>query len=355
MHRIRRFWWIACAGLAAVGCQPAPPAGGQSGPPAVSVAKPVQRQVMNYEDLTGQTEAVEMVDVRARVTGYLNSVEFVDGSEVREGDLLFQIDARPYQDQLDQAVAQVKANQESYRLAQTIYASDNSAGSAVPRQQVAQDYASMLEADARTKASIASTEVNKLNMEFTQVTAPISGQISRTYVTRGNLITQDSTPLTTIVKPDPMYAYFELDEPTLLRIRRDIIEGRSPVPTQGMTPVYFGLQGEDGWPHQGVVDFVNNQINPATGTISVRGVFANPLPSGDIPRITAAAVGMFGLSIPRLPGRGRCRPWPCRRRGGCGPASGSCRPACSCASTCPSASRTTPCSSATGPYPPTRG
>ena len=148
----------------------------------------------------------------------------------------------------------------------------------------------MDEADARVKASEASTEVYRLNLEFTKVTSPINGRVGREFLTLGNLVNQDQTLLTTVVSQDPMYAYFDMDEPTLLRIRRAINQGRIKRTGEGKLPVSMGLQGEDGFPHQGTINFVNNQVNPATGSISVRGIFANPEPNGGIRLMTP---GMF--------------------------------------------------------------
>src|SRR5262249_46289096 len=146
---------------------------------------------------------------------------------------------------------------------------------AASQQLLDQDAAAVAEAQARVKAFQASTEVYRLNVEFTKVTSPIDGQISRYYLTPGNLVNQDQTLLTTVVSLDPMYAYFDMDEPTLLRIRRAINVGRIKLPQDGVIPALMGLQGEDDFPHRGTIDFVNNQVNPTTGSISVRGVFPN--------------------------------------------------------------------------------
>src|SRR5262249_7014186 len=137
------------------------------------------------------------------------------------------------------------------------------------------------EAEARVRAFAKSTELYTLSHEFTRVVSPIDGQISRYYLTLGNLVNQDSTLLTTVVSVDPMYAYFEMDEPTLLRSRRAVNSGKVKLPQdRTRLPVFMGLQGEDGFPHEGTVNFVNNQVNPTTGSILVRGVFANPQPEG---------------------------------------------------------------------------
>ena len=149
---------------------------------------------------------------------------------------------------------------------------------AISQEELDQDKAAVDEAAARIKAAQAALEVNKLNLTFCKVTAPIDGQVSRYYLTPGNLVMQDQTLLTTIVSLDPMYAYFDLDEVTLHRVRKAINEGRIKLPASGQVPVMMGLPGEDGYPHEGKVDFVNNVVNPSTGTIAIRGVFSNPLP-----------------------------------------------------------------------------
>ena len=200
---------------------------------------------------------------------------------------------------------------------------------------------------------MASTEVYKLNMEFTKVTSPIDGQISRYYLTLGNLVNQDSTLLTTVVSLDPMYAYFEMDEPTLLRIRRAINDGRMKLPAEGAMPVLMGLQGEDGYPARGDHQLRQQPGQLRHGQHPLRGVFPNPRPPGDVPRVTAGAVGTFGLPSPL--GWGSFAAVAAPASGGLRWAPGCCRPACSCASACRSANRTRPCWSSTGPSGRTRG
>jgi multidrug efflux system membrane fusion protein len=275
---------FAALGLAASsGCQRSPSQVAPAAPPVLPVSAPVQREVTDYVDFTGRTDAVEAVDIRPRVTGYLTKMPFKEGAEVKTGDLLFEIDPRPYQAQLDQAEGQVKLNEASLKLMRVTYQRDRSVFTSVPggvsQQQLDQDLAAVDEAAARLKAAQSSTEVYKLNLEFTKVTSPIDGMVSRYYYTRGNLVNQDQTLLTTIVSLDPMYVYFDMDEPTLLRVRRAINEGRIKLPQDGTMPVYMGLQGEDGFPHRGTINFANNQVNPATGSIAVRGVFPNPKPT----------------------------------------------------------------------------
>lgn len=248
----------------------------------VPIAKPVEREITDYVDFTGRTDAVEAVNIVPRVTGYLIKIPFKEGSEVKAGELLFEIDPRPYQAQLDQAEGQVTLYQAQLQLAKTTLARDQDIAKtpgAVSLQQLDQDRAGVAEAESRVKAYQASTEVYKLNLSFTKVLSPISGQISRPYLTLGNLVNQDQTLLTTVVSLDPIFTYFDMDEPTLLRVRRAINEGKIKVPQDGVVPVLMGLQGEDGYPHKGTIDFVNNQVNSTTGSISVRGKFPNPKPA----------------------------------------------------------------------------
>jgi membrane fusion protein, multidrug efflux system len=284
MYRSSLALGLFCSSMVAVGgCQRNPTAVAPSQPPVIPVSQPVRREVTDYVDFTGRTEAVESVDIRPRVTGYLVKMLFKEGSIVKAGDLLFVVDPRPYQAQLDQAKGQVNLYQAQLKLARTIYARDLAlnarVSNSVSQEQLDQDHATVEEADARVKATEKNMEVYELNHEFTEVVSPIDGQVSRYYLTLGNLVNQDQTLLTTVVSLDPMYAYFDVDEPTLLRVRRAINEGRIKRHRDGGTiPVLMGLHGEEGFPHQGQINFVNNQVNPTTGSITVRGVFANPEP-----------------------------------------------------------------------------
>jgi RND family efflux transporter MFP subunit len=245
-------------------------------PAAVHVSLPVSRVVTDYADYSGRTQAVESVDIRARVTGYIDKTAFKEGAIVKAGDLLFEIDPRPYKAQYDEAEARVKLAEAQLKLANATLARDQAlakgAAGAVSRQQLDQDQAAVDEAKARMRVSEASLEVCKLNLDFTKVRSPISGQISRCHVTQGNLVVQDQTLLTTVVSRDPMHVFFDMDEQTLLRCRR--MQGEKKV-KEGKLPLLMGLADEMGLPHQGVLDFVDNQVDPKTGTVRLRGVFAN--------------------------------------------------------------------------------
>ena len=275
---------LSCAmTIAVVGCQAHATKVAPAEAPAVPVSRPVQREVTDYVDFTGQTKAVHSVDIRPRVTGYLVKMPFEEGAEVKAGDLLFVVDPRPYQAQLDQAQGQVDLYQAQLKLARTTLARDRATNALAPGsispQQFDQEQAVVDEAKARVDAFKKSMEIYRLSHEFTRVMSPIDGQISRYYLTLGNLVNQDQTLLTTVVSVNPMYTYFEMDEPTLLRIRRAVNEGKVKLPDdRTKLPVFMGLQGEDGFPHQGTINFINNQVNPTTGSILVRGVFPNPQP-----------------------------------------------------------------------------
>jgi membrane fusion protein, multidrug efflux system len=270
---------------AALGCQPN--AAGRKGGnemQVVPVSHPVQREVTDHADFTGRTDSVKSVDIRARVSGYLKKRHFKDGSDVKEGDLLFEIDPRPYEAQLAQAKSQVALNEASLKLARTTYERDKSVNARAPgsfsAQQLDEDRATVEEASARVKAAESSTAVYDLNLGFTKIKAPIDGQISRSYLTEGNLVIQDQTLLTTIVSLDPMHGYFDMDEPTLIRIRKAVNAGELKPLRDGSMKVSMGLQGEQGYPHEGTINFVNNQVNPTTGSITMRGLFPNPRPEG---------------------------------------------------------------------------
>lgn len=274
---------LVIAGMAASGgCRRGAPQAAPQEAPVLPVSKPIQREVTDYVDFTGRTDAVKAVDIRPRVTGYLVQMPFKEGSEVKVGDLLFEIDPAPYQAQVAQAQGQVTLNEAQLDLAQTTYqrALLLLNQKAISQQEFDQNKATVQEAQARIDASKASLDLYKLNLAFTKVTSPIDGQVSRYYLTTGNLVNQDQTLLTTVVSPDPMYVYFDMDEPTLLRIRHAVNSGEIKRDKDTRFPVLMGLQGEEGFPHTGTVDFVNNQVNSATGSIAVRGVFENPRPEG---------------------------------------------------------------------------
>jgi membrane fusion protein, multidrug efflux system len=294
--------------LAALGgCHRKAPQVAEPEPPAVPVSEPVKRTVTDYVDFTGRTNAVQATDIRARVSGYLVQMPFKEGAEVKKGDMLFEVDPRPYQAQFDQAEGQVRLYRAQLALAKANYARDLEVAKtpgAISGQQLDQDKATIDEAEAAVKAFQASMEVFRLNLGFTKVISPIDGQVSRYFLTLGNLVVQDQTLLTTVVSLEPMYVYFDVDEGTVLRIRKAINEGKMQPYQKAKLIIHMGLQSEAGFPHEGFVNFVNNQVNPNTGSISVRGEFPNPRPATGVRLLSP---GMFvrvrlpiGLAHPAL-------------------------------------------------------
>ncbi len=292
--RLSNFVTLLSLSLFAVGgCQGNSPQSAPVDLPVVPVSQPVQREVTEYAEFTGRTNAVQSVDVRARVSGYLMKMPFKEGDEVKEGDLLFEVDPRPYQAQYNQAEAQVNLYKAQLGLTQANYDRDLEIAKmpgAVSAMQLDQDKAAVAEADAAVKAFQASLESYKLNLDFTKVASPISGLVSRYYLTLGNLVVQDQTLLTTVVSLDPMYVYFDMDEGTLIRIRSAVNDGSLTPYEEGTVPVFMALQGETGYPHKGTVTFINNQVNSGTGSITVRGVFKNAKPKDGVRLLSP---GMF--------------------------------------------------------------
>jgi multidrug efflux system membrane fusion protein len=261
------------------GCGEAPAQLAPPQPPAVPVSKPVRQEVTDYVDFTGRTDAIQAVNVIARVTGYLVQMPFKEGSEVKKDQLLFEIDPRPYQDQLRLGEAQLATYKAQQQLADAdfVRATRLIKDKTISEQQFEQYKSTKEQAAAQVQSAEANIAIYKLNLEFTRVTSPIDGRVSRYYLTLGNLVNQDQTLLTTVVSQDPMYAYFDTDEPTLLRVRRAVAEGKIKPAVANKNPVLMGLQDEEGFPHSGTIDFINNEVNPTTGSITVRGVFPNPV------------------------------------------------------------------------------
>jgi RND family efflux transporter MFP subunit len=266
------------------GCNPPAPAVTETAPPAVSVSQPVVREVIDHDDYEGRIAAVETVEVRARVRGYLVKVNFQDGQIVKVNDPLFEIDPRPYQASLDAANAQKAGAEAALDLAKREYARAVSLlrSNAASREEVDVWVGKQGVAKAEALKAEANVEQAKLDLNFTKVLAQIAGKTSRTQVTVGNLVNAagGETLLTTITSVDPMYVYFDVPERALLQYRQHFRkpgpEG-SPEPSVKdlKIPVKVGLEGEAGYPHVGVIDFADNRINPGTGTIQIRGVLPN--------------------------------------------------------------------------------
>lgn len=243
---------------------PAPPA------PEVTTAQVAVHELRDWADFTGRLEAVETVGVRARVGGYVESVQFGEGSRVEKGELLFQIDPRPYRAEVDRLVAERERAKAERELARSY--SDRAerllARNATSREEYEQLAANAAVAESRLAAVEAALDAAELNLSFTRVVAPISGHVSRAIVTAGNLV-DSSTLLTTLVADDSIYVYFDVDEQTFLD------QVSQPSPGQ-RGEAYVGLINEDGYPHAARLDFVDNQVDPDHGTIRARAVLENP-------------------------------------------------------------------------------
>jgi RND family efflux transporter MFP subunit len=279
VHAVAALLLGLSAGL--TGCTRAPLEAPAAGPTPVTVSYPVEREVTDYTDYTGRTAAVDSVEVRAHVWGYLDKVNFKEGAMVNKGDVLFELDPRPYQALVSQAKAKVAQDEAQLAFDEAEYQRNLKllGTGAVSRSDVDKTAAARGVDVANIAADKAVVAARQLDLEYTKVLAPVSGRVSRYVVTVGNLIQSGDqgggTLLTTIVSMDPMYAYFDVDEHTALRVRRLIREGKSDSPREGNYPVALGLANEEGHPHRGTIDFVDNQVNPKTGTIRVRGVFPN--------------------------------------------------------------------------------
>jgi RND family efflux transporter MFP subunit len=223
------------------------------------------------------TMAVQTIEVRARVSGYLSKVYFKEGAEVKKDDLLFEIDQRPYKAELAQAEANVvQAEAHAARLAQDLRrANQLIARNAISQEEYDKIVGDKREAEGAVGSAKASRDRSKLNLEFTQVRAPISGRISRRMIDPWNMVKADETALTTVVSLDPIYGWFDVDEGTILWMRGLIREGKMKALGDAAIPVFLGLANEEGFPHRGTVDFADNQLDANTGTLRLRGIFPN--------------------------------------------------------------------------------
>ncbi|HTB29729.1 MAG TPA: efflux RND transporter periplasmic adaptor subunit, partial [Steroidobacteraceae bacterium] len=228
-----------------------------------------------WQEFSGRLQAVNTVEIRPRVSGYVDRVAFEDGARVKKGQLLFQIDPRPFQAEVDRLVAERSRSVSDLELAQSNRArAERLIGAhAISREEYERQVAAVSSAQGALGSIDASLQEARLNREFTEVRAPIDGHVSRAIVTAGNLVTSTSL-LTTLVSDDPVYVYFDADEQTYLRYAQ--AERESARPGAAAESVYIGLIDEQGYPHQGKLDFIDNQVNPATGTIRARAALANP-------------------------------------------------------------------------------
>ncbi|MDW3687990.1 efflux RND transporter periplasmic adaptor subunit [Cupriavidus sp. CV2] len=245
-------------------------------PPAeVSAAQVVVKPVRQWDEFTGRIAATDAVEVRARVSGYIERIAFKEGHEVKSGDLLFVIDPRPYKAAYDSAAAQLDRARAAAQLAraQEQRAQRLIAANAISGEEVDTRRAGLAQGDADVRAAEAALATAKLNLGFTEVRSPIAGRVSRAMLTAGNLAQADQSVLTSVVSQDPVYVYFQPDEQTYLRYAALARKGQRP---DSANPVRVGLANDMGFPYSGTVNFVNNQVDSATGTIILRAVVPNP-------------------------------------------------------------------------------
>ena len=247
--------------------------------PTVSAADVVVKSISQWDSFNGRIEAVESVQLRPRVSGYIDKVNYTDGQEVKKGQVLFTIDDGTYRATLEQAQAALARAKTQASLAQSeANRTDKLVNThLVSREEWEQRRAAAVQAQADIRAAQAAVDAAQLNLDFTKVTAPIDGRASRALITSGNLVTagDSASVLTTLVSQKTVYVYFDVDESTYLHYQKLALSGQGAASNHQALPVEIGLVGEDGYPHQGKVDFLDNQLTPSTGTIRMRALLDN--------------------------------------------------------------------------------
>ena len=270
---IAGFLLYSSAGHSRAKPQAAAPA--QAALPQVQVAEVIHRPLREWQEFSGRLQAVNTVEIRPRVSGYVDRVAFTDGARVKKGQLLFQIDPRPFQAEVERLVAERTRSVSDLELAKANRARSERliSAHAISREEYERQVAAEASAQGALGSIDASLQEARLNREFTEVRAPIDGHVSRAIITAGNLVTSASL-LTTLVSDDPVYVYFDADEQTYLRYAK-AKHDHAPANT-GVSDIYIGLVDEGGYPHPGQLDFIDNQVDATTGTIRARAALANP-------------------------------------------------------------------------------
>ena len=242
---------------------------------AVEVAAVTPKPIHLSDEFNGRVASINSVDVRARVTGYVDEVAYREGDSVKRGDLLFVIDPRPYRDALDSAKASLEREKAAAAFAdiQAKRAQTLNASNAISQEEYQNRDSDLSQSIARVHEAEAAVATAELNLSFTEVRSPVDGRTSRAQLTRGNLAQADQTVLTTVVSQDPVYVYFDCDEQSYLRFQERVHRGSG---VSSANPVRVALANETGFPHVGRVDFLDNQVTPSTGTIRARVVLPNP-------------------------------------------------------------------------------
>ncbi|TAN71571.1 MAG: efflux RND transporter periplasmic adaptor subunit [Methylobacter sp.] len=281
---IRRYGLPFIATLMMLGCEnhDAPgPQPGQGPSPSVKIAQPLSQEVTEWDEYTGRIEAVNSVDIRARVSGYLEKVNFKAGDKVKKGDLLFLVDPKPFMAQLNYAKAELERAKSRHDLARNdlVRAERLFRVKAISEEEHDARNKGLRETIAAVQSAQANVESARLNLEFTKVRAPIDGRIGRELITAGNVVNgggTEATLLTFIVSTDPVYVYADADERSVLKYRRQAQQGgRGSLSDEGI-PVELAVADETNFPHQGYLDYIAPREDAATGTLTLRGVFANP-------------------------------------------------------------------------------
>jgi multidrug efflux system membrane fusion protein len=266
--------WAVTLAIALAGCKPALDKKPFS-PAAVEVAAVVPKPIRLSDEFNGRVASINSVDVRARVTGYVDEVAYREGDSVKRGDLLFVIDPRPFRDALDSAKASLEREQAAAAFAdiQEKRAQALDASKAISQEEYQNRDSDLSQSTARVHEAESAVATAELNLSFTEVRSPIDGRTSRAQLTRGNLAQADQTVLTTVVSQDPVYVYFDCDEQSYLGFQERVHRGSG---VSSANPVRVALANETGFPHAGRVDFLDNEVNAATGTIRARVVLNNP-------------------------------------------------------------------------------
>jgi RND family efflux transporter MFP subunit len=268
----------------------------------VHAAAAVQRAVTDWDTFTGRFEAVDSVKLRPRVSGYIDQVSFAEGKEVKKGDVLFVIDPRPYRVQLERAQGELaRAKAQADLSEKELHRTENLlAARAVSQEEYEQRVSQRNQLLADVQAARAAADAAQLDLEFTRVIAPIDGRVSRAEVTLGNYVTAGTTILTSVVSLDPIYVVFEGDEQTYLKYNGQAQRGERPSSRETANPVFVGLANEEDFPHTGHMNFVDNALNPETGTIKARAVLENrdhQFTPGMLARVKLLGSGQYNATL----------------------------------------------------------